>query len=398
MSHSQDRTISTGALIVMGVAAMMTVANIYISQPLLPAIAATFGTNPGQAGIVATLSQFGYALGILFIVPLGDRVEPRTLIRVLLLIVASLLVLAAFAPSLPVLAAASLLVAMGTCIPQIVIPLAAGMVAPQRRGQVISIVQLGLISGILLSRAVSAAVGDAFGWRAVYGLFAGLMVAMFLVLPGRLPVYGRKQTTLSYAGLLTSLGPILLRFRPLRLSCLLGAAVFCAFSAFWASVVFKLQAAPISLSLTAVGGFALLSDVAALASPLVGTLSDRLGATRVNLLSLAAAALGLGLAWLGANSFWALVAAGNLLAFALQSGQIANQTRIMNLDEGARSRLNTIYMVCNFAGGAFGTTAGLAAWGHEGWSAVCLVGAGPITLGLIVLAWSANRDSRPHYP
>lgn len=368
---SSVRDLGAPAIVIMAIASALTVANVYFNQALLPAISADFGVSPRDAGLIATLSQLGYALGILLVVPLGDRNEPRSLVRVLLVGVAAALAAASYAPKLGILAALSVVICMGTCVPQIVLPLAAGLTRPERRGRVIAAVQTGLVLGILLSRTLAGVGANSFGWRPVYLVAAGLMAGSAVILPAVLPRRGIVPATTPYLALLGSLWGLLRREKALRLSCLLGAAIFAAFSAFWTTIPFRLGQPPFNLDLAGVGYFALWGGIGGLASLFAGGLIDRFGQDRVSIGAIVLAAIGLVLVVLRSDDYLALVIGGNILSFALSAGQIANQARIFTLGTDIRSRLNTIYMAFTFAGGAIGSAVAGIVWASYGWPDVC---------------------------
>lgn len=392
---SPTRELGTTAIVVMAVAAALTVANVYFNQALLTAIAADFGVSPRDVGLIATLSQLGYALGILLIVPLGDRSEPRSLVRILLIGVAIALAAASFAPKLGILAGLSVVICMGTCVPQIVLPLAAGLTRPERRGHVVASVQTGLVVGILLSRTLAGIGANSFGWRPIYGIAAGFMAASAVILPAVLPQRGAASATMPYVSLLGSLWGLFRRERDLRLSCLLGAAVFAAFSAFWTTIPFRLGQPPFGLDLAGVGLFALWGGIGGLASLFAGGLIDRFGEDCVSAGAILLAAVSFGVVLVKPDSYLALVIGGNLLSFALSAGQIANQARIFSLGVEARSRLNTIYMAFTFAGGAGGSAGAGIMWAAQGWNGMCGFAFACIAIGgLAVGAAKLGRNAR----
>jgi len=365
------RELSAPVIVIMAIASALTVANVYFNQALLPAVATDFGVSPREAGLIATLSQLGYALGILLVVPLGDRNEPRSLVRILLIGVATALTAASSAPKLGILAGLSIVICMGTCVPQIILPLAAGLTNPLRRGRVIASVQTGLVLGILLSRTLAGIGANSFGWRPVYIIAAGLMASSAIILPTVLPRRSSVSATMPYLTLLGSLWGLLRREASLRLSCLLGAAIFAAFSAFWTTIPFRLGQPPFNFDLAGVGYFALWGGIGGLASLFAGGLIDRFGQDRVSAGAIALAGLSIGLGAIWPDSYIALVAGGNLLSFALSAGQIANQARIFSLGAEVRSRLNTIYMASTFAGGAVGSAGAGFVWASHRWAGVC---------------------------
>lgn len=384
-----------GTLALLAAACGITVGNVYLCQPLLDQIAVSLGVPAQTAGLVAVGAQVGYALGILLVLPLADMIASRKLVRTLLVLTALFLLAAALSPTTPLLIAANVALTATTVIPQILIPIISGLVAPEHRGRIISTLQTGLILGILLSRTVSGAVAQATDtWRSPYLLATILTGLLLLIVPRLIPDRERGTTHTGYLNLLRSL-PLLLRHRPLRLSMTLGFLVFGAFSAFWATLAFHLGSPAFGLGPAAAGLFGLYGAPGAILAPMAGRLSDRIGSFKVNLLSLAAVAVAFALGgWIGGISLLALVVAVNLLDFGLQSGQIANQTRIFALGNDIRARVNTLYMVATFGGGAAGSFAGSLAWSLGGWTAVSV-----LALALAALAGIAlvlNRASSSH--
>ncbi len=379
-------------LVAMAAGCGITVGNVYFCQPLLDQMAVGFGVPENIAGLVAVAAQAGYALGILLILPLGDVVNPRRLVGVLLLLTTLSLMAAAFSPIIPVLIAASFTIAITTVVPQILIPIASGLVAHEQRGRVIGTLQTGLILGILLSRTVSGSVAQYTGtWRTSYVLAAILTGILGILLPRMIPNRTVKAAHISYFNLLRSLLS-LLTLRPLLLSVGLGFCVFGAFSAFWATLAFHLASPTFGLGPATAGLFGLFGAPGALLAPMTGRMSDRYGAFKVNGFALLAVGLAFVVAghW-GAISLVALVVAVNLLDFGLQSGQVANQTRIFALSDEIRSRLNTIYMVATFTGGAVGSFVGAYAWTRAGWSGVCGLGLGLVVLAATILFTGRER-------
>lgn len=382
-----------GTLLMMAAACGVMVGNIYICQPLLDAIAQDFGVPEPLAGRVAVAAQVGYALGILLVVPLADMVAPRRLMRWLMAVTALGLFGASVVPDVGALAVASAVIAAATVVPQILIPVAASMVEGHHRGRVIGVLQTGLILGILLSRTVSGAVETAAGsWRASY-LVAGVLTALlFLALPAYLPAEGPPHRRQGYGALLASLPALLLEHRALRTSAGIGFCVFAAFSAFWATLAFHLATPAFGFGAAAVGLFGLWGAPGAMVAPMAGRLSDRIGPNLVNAGGLFCVALSfLVSGTLGGASALALVLAVNLLDFGMQAGQVANQVRIFRLGDAIRARLNTVYMVSVFGGGAFGSFAGVYAWSLGGWVGVCVFAGAMVALAMLVLAAASLR-------
>lgn len=387
MLQSETAT-SRYAVPMMAAACGVMVANVYLCQPLLSAISQSFDVSSGTAGYVATGAQVGYALGILLVVPLADRGSPRTLLRVLLACTSLFLFAAAASQTARFLALMTLAVTTVTVVPQIIIPVAVSMSGPAESGRVVGKMQTGLILGILLSRTVSGAVAEFSGtWRASY-IAAGICTTLLLlVLPSFVP-HGRKAGAAdhSYLALLGSLPKLMAKWDGLRLSAILGASVFGAFSVFWATLAFHLAEQPFGYGSAQAGLFGLWGAAGALIAPQCGKLVDRYGSNRVNALSIAAAAVAFVLFLAGGStSVWAIVVGVNLLDFGNQAGQISNQARIFKLEPAARARLNTVYMVFTFCGGAVGATLGTAAWTYGGWPAVCAAGLTLVAFASLVL-------------
>src|SRR3989442_4673989 len=333
-----------------------TVANLYYNQPLLPEIARSFSASLHAVGLVPTLTQVGYGLGMLFVVPLGDARERRSLVVACIGAVSVALLAIALSPNLPWLLAASLAMGIATCVPQILVPLAAGLAPPGQRGRAVGTVMSGLLFGILLSRTLSGFLGAAVGWRAMYFVAAALMVALALALQIELP-RSEAHAPMRYRALLHSLGELLRSEPALRLHAALGALSFAAFSAFWATLALHLQPLPGHYGPRTAGAYGMVGLVGALAAPLVGQSAEARGDRRVNVTAIGNILVGFAALWLFGDSLWGLAAGCILLDFGAQANHISNQTRIFALREGARSRLNTVYMLTYFTSGALGAYA-----------------------------------------
>ena len=358
----------------MAIASGATVANLYYNQPLLPEIGRSFSASLHAVGLVPTLTQVGYGLGMLLVVPLGDARERRGLVVTCIGAAAVALVAIAFSPNLPWLLVASLVMGIATCVPQILVPFAAGLAPPGRRGRAVGTVMSGLLFGILLSRTLSGFVGAAVGWRVMYLVAAVLMIALAVAIHAELP-RSEAHAPMRYGALLHSLGELFRGEPALRLHAALGALSFAAFSAFWATLALHLQALPGHYGPRTAGAYGVVGLVGALAAPLVGKSAEARGDRRINVIAIGNILVGFAALWLFGDSLWGLAAGCILLDFGAQANHISNQTRIFALREGARSRLNTVYMVTYFTGGALGAYAGAVAFASFGWSGVCAVGA-----------------------
>jgi predicted MFS family arabinose efflux permease len=374
----------------MAVASAITAANLYYNQPLLGDIGRTLGASGGALGLVPTLTQVGYAIGMLFLVPLGDSLERRKVILVLCALVAVALVAAGLAPGLNVLVAASFAIGLTTVIPQLLIPFAAQLAAPSERGRVVGTVMSGLLIGILLSRTAAGFVGTHLGWRTMFWVAAVLMVVLGVVLrftlPSRPPL-----AAMPYPELMKSLIHLARTEPVLRLHALLGALTFGAFGAFWATLALYLQSLPGHYGAQVAGLFGVVGVAGALVAPLVGRYADRRGDRRINALAIAVLFASFGVLWLWGHSLWGIGVGVVLLDLGAQANQIANQAKVYSLRPEARSRLNTLYMVTYFAGGAAGAWAGMTAWTRAGWPGVCAVGAVLSFVALVAVLWGGRR-------
>ncbi|MEV6769336.1 MFS transporter [Nocardia sp. NPDC051030] len=380
---------------VMAICSGVTVANVYLAQPLLTLFARELGVAPSHAGLVVTCAQFGYAAGILFLVPLGDVRRRRPLLTVMLAATVLALLLAAVAPNLSMVAAAAALVGGFTVIPQVLVPLAAELAPPQRRASVVAGVQIGLMTGIIGSRVIGGAVGEIFGWRAVYLLAAVLTAASGLLTVALVPREPARASSIGYGQLLASL-PRLLRGEPaLRHSCLLHASLFGAYNATWTSLVLVLTHDPYHFSTATAGLFGVLGLAGAFAAPWAGRFIDRRGPLPIITTALVLALLSALAYALGRTGLAFMIVAIIAVNIAVQWSQIANQARIFAYLPDARSRANTVYMVAVFLSGAICAALAGACYGAFGWSGVCALQAVFAVAGLAVLPF-AQRYDRTH--
>jgi len=361
----------------------LAVATIYYNQPLLPLMAASFGHS--SAGFVATATQLGYALGLILFVPLGDRMDRRHLILLLLLGNIGSLLACSAAPSLRIASLASFALGLTAVTAQIVIPMVTGLTAPDKRGQAVGIMLGGLSAGILLSRTLSGLVGAELGWRVMFQAAAGMDVLLMIVVWRTLPRTG-GTTDVSYIRLLASLGHLFAGEPTLRKTALTGFLIFAAFSSFWGSMAALLARPPYLLGSAGAGAFGLLSVAGIYLSPVVGRLADRMGSRPLLFAVGLLLALTSGLLLRAESGIGLLMVVVVLLDVGNRAGLVACQTRVFTLGEQARSRLNAILMSFYFLGGAFGVQAGQASAARWGWPGLALTGAGFAALALLVHA------------
>ncbi|HEY6003737.1 MAG TPA: MFS transporter [Anaeromyxobacter sp.] len=381
---------------VLAIASGVGVANIYYVQPLLPKIAAAFGTTPAAVGYVPMLTQLGFAAGLLLFIPLGDVVDRKRLILALVAGAAAALLAVTAAQGLVWLAAASFAVGLTSVVPHVAVPLAAHLAAPSDRGRVIGFVLSGILVGILLARTVAGFLGEALGWRAVFAIAAAGTVSLGAVLVRALP-HSPPPASIPYRALMASVVSLASAHRELREAALIAAAGFAAFSAIWATLAFFLAGPPHFHGSDVAGLFGLLGALGALAAPVVGRIADRYGARAGVGLAFAIELVSFGVFAATGSRIWGLALGVALLDVGWQSGHVSNLARIHTLDPEARSRLTTVYMGALFSGGALGTWVGAHAWAAAGWTGVSVSGAAFSAIALLAWArgWARERAAPP---
>ena len=387
-----DVPLSRRTLWVMSAACGVTVANTYYNQPLLSDFARAFAAPAAHAAAVATAAQVGYGTGMFFLVPLGDLVERRKLILALTWTCSALLVAMAVAPTLNLLIGAQLLVGAAACGSQILIPLGIDLTPIERRGDTVGNLMAGVLCGILLARTAAGVLGDAVGWRYTYALAAVAMLFNGFVLLFELP---RRPPTLrlGYGPLLHSMLHLLRTQRPLWTASLVSALSFAGFTAFWTTLSFLMKE-HFHRGASEAGMFGIVGVVGALAAPLAGRLSDRRGPAFTVTLSLAASAAAFAVMWRWVD-IPGLVVGVLLMDLGVQSIQVAEQSLVMALVPDARSRINTLYMVTRFMGGAGGSLLGAAAWTHARWPGVCAVSIGMVAVGWVIHLFGPQPAADP---
>jgi len=388
--------ISPGMLRLLAIAAGLIVANLYYSQTLVGPISAATGLSIEAAGLIVTLTQVGYALGLLFIVPLGDLLENRRLVFVALLGTAAALAAAAVSTSAWLFLAASLCIGLGSVAAQILVPFAAHLSREETRGHSVGKVVSGLLLGIMVARPAASLIADHAGWHTVFGGAAAAILVLAFVLRSKLPER-RPSATLSYGQLIASLWHLLAGTPVLRRRAAYHAGLFGSFSLFWTVTPLMLAGPELHVSQTGIAIFALVGMAGAIASPIAGRLADR-GHT----LFATAAALVLGIVGFALPlyqpesrivSIGILTLASIVLDMAVAANLVLGQRAIFSLGAETRSRLNGIYFALFFAGGALGSAAGGWALAHYGWHAALLTGMAFPALALVV--WIAEWHDRP---
>jgi predicted MFS family arabinose efflux permease len=371
--------LSRGHIVIMAICTGLIVANIYYCQPLLVLISKSFAIPESKGGRIAFLTQAGYALGLLFFVPLGDKVERRTQIVCMAAAAVAALILAASSPNLLCLEIASVLIGATSVIPQLILPFAAHLAAPSRTGKVIGSIMSGLLIGILLSRTLSGFIGAWLGWRGMFWMAAGISFLLMLIMRFAFPV-SKPGFTGSYASLMRSLLTLIKEQPLLREAAAINALGFATFGLFWTTMVLHLSGAPFHFSSALIGLFGLAAAAGALAAPLVGGSADKRNPRIPIGYGLGLLLLSFILLYIWADTVTGMIAGIVLLDLAMQCIHVSNQSRVYALIPAARNRLNTVYMTVSFIGTSLGSAIGLFAWVKGSWPGVCLTG------GLLTLA------------
>ncbi len=360
----------------------LAVANLYYNQPILAQIAQSFNASASEVGWIPTLTQMGYASGLLLFVPLGDRLERRKLIITMLAVTALALFMAALSPSLSFLILSSFAIGAATVMAQILLPFATNLVSEKIQGKIIGNLMSALFVGTLFARPLGGWLGEQWGWRSIYWL-PGVMMLLLALASTKLLPKSQPQSKLSYQQLMRSLLDLIQTYPALRSASLVQALLFGAFSVFWSTLAFLLTGSPYNYGSQAVGLFGLVGIAGIIAAPILGKLADKGNAKTLRSMVKVAVILTVAsylIFWQLGTQLWGLIIGSILLNLGSQGGLIANQVKIYRLDKNARSRLNTVFMVATFTGASLGSVLGAYGWSIAQWTGVCIAG---LLLGVI---------------
>lgn len=393
MQMNASNGISRTVIWLMAIISGLVVANNYYNQPLLGLISKDLNVSESAASRISMLTQIGYAVGLLMIVPLGDKFLRKRLILIDLFLVFGSLLWMTFATQLWMLYAASLLIGVTSVIPQLFIPIAAELSSDKEKYSNIGTVMSGLLLGILLSRFIGGIVGDVWGWRAMFGIAAGLMIlvwfAVYKMLPEMQPNF--KGT---YKELMRSVGHLAKTQPILQLASFRGAMAFGSMCALFTTLVFHMEKPPFNAGASVVGSFGLAGAVGALAAAKVGKLQKFLDINRIISYSLLVVLGSWAFTYFAGETYWGLIVGVILVDLGVQSSHIMNQTNYFLIKSNAVNRLNTVYMVCYFIGGSLGTWLASIAWQYAQWNGVCFVGASFGLLALIAHILFSNKVNK----
>jgi len=387
--------LSPALILLMSVATGLAVASNYYAQPLLATIARAFDLSARSAGFIVTAAQLGYAAGLLFLVPLGDMFERRMLIVSMTLLAAGGMLITASSQSLTMMIIGTALTGLFSVVAQILVPLAATLASPEKRGKVVGTIMSGLLLGILLARTVAGLLASLGGWRTVYWVASVLMVIMALALWRGLPKV-KQENHLNYPQLLASVFSLFTRDKLLRTRAVLGCLTFANFSILWTSMAFLLAAPPFNYSEGVIGLFGLAGAAGALGARPAGGLADKGKSHMTTSAGLVLLLLSWAAIWYGHVSVLALIVGILVLDLTVQGVHITNQTVIYRVKPDARNRLTAGYMTSYFIGGAAGSLISASAWQHAGWTGVCAIGAIVAAINLLVWWRGYHRQEAIH--
>ncbi|HDS9358504.1 TPA: MFS transporter [Enterobacter chengduensis] len=387
--------LSPALILLMSVATGLAVASNYYAQPLLDTIARAFDLSASSAGFIVTAAQLGYAAGLLLLVPLGDMFERRMLIVTMTLLAAGGMLITASSQSLTMMIVGTALTGLFSVVAQILVPLAATLASPDKRGKVVGTIMSGLLLGILLARTVAGLLASLGGWRTVYWVASALMAVMALALWRGLPKV-KQENHLNYPQLLASVFSLFTQDKLLRTRALLGCLTFANFSILWTSMAFLLAAPPFNYSEAVIGLFGLAGAAGALGARPAGGLADKGKSHLTTSAGLILLLLSWAAIWYGHISVLALIVGILVLDLTVQGVHITNQTVIYRVKPEARNRLTAGYMTSYFIGGAAGSLISASAWQHAGWTGVCAIGAIVAALNLLVWWRGYHRQEAAH--
>ena len=393
MNSKQAQSLSAWLVFLMAFAIGITVASNYYAQPLLHSITDDLHIAVKHAGFIIMAAQFSYAIGLLFITPLGDKMERKRLILILMILSTCGLLISATSKSLWMLMLGTAMTGLFSTVAQVLIPFAATLSSPEHRGKIVGTLMSGMLLGILLGRAFAGLVSSMTDWHYVYWIAASIMTIVTLLLYLSLPSY-KNTININYFQLLFSIGSLYQQEPVLRIRSLLAIISFALFSLLWTPLAFVLSNTPYHYSDFIIGLFGLAGAAGALGSPIVGRLSDKgkgFLATTIGLILLLASWLPLSLA---EYSLLALILGVILLDFAVQVTHVSNMNAIYQIRPEARSRMNTGYMVSYFIGGMLGSIASTYLYSNYGWLAIIISGTVLGALGL--LCWLHYLKSVRH--
>lgn len=390
MQMDERPGMSTGLTWAFSISGGVAVANLYSAQPLLRYISQSLSIDRVEASLVVTATQLGYATGIFLIVPLGDMLNRRYLIPALMFLCSIALFATGLSPTYNIVLITLAAVGLTSVTGQLLIPLAGDLSEDLQRGRTVGKVVFGLLSGIVVCRAISGFFADAYGWRSIY-FFAGSISFLLAIVLLRILPQVKVRPSVSYGKLLASVFEIIVKHRAVQVTLLLGATSFAVFAMFWTGLTFLLSSEPFSYSASEIGLIGLAGIGGAIAARRAGNFHDRGWSIAGTGIALSVVLLALAIATVGSTSIVFVVTAVVIFDVAIQTLNVLHQTRLLGIDASARSRLNTAFVTSNFIGGAIGATLSGRLWAINGWFSIATCSACLILSALIIWAFHRTR-------
>lgn len=376
-------------LFMMAAVSGLTVANCYYNQPLLEEIRLHLHATEMQANLITFITQLGYALGLLFIIPLADKFSRRRIVIINLFLAATMCSLIAGSDNMETVWAASLVLGLCSVVPQIFVPMAGLFSMPQNKSRNMGIVLSGLLSGVLGARVISGYVGEFTDWRTMFQSAAIIMLICLWWAYRTMPVM-RPSFSGSYAQLMRSVFSIYTSHPAIRIYSLRGGLAFGSMMCIWSCMAFHLAQAPFHAGSEQVGMLGLCGMAGAVAASGVGKYIPRLGIHRFCLIGTTLQFIAWTISIYFGYSYMGLIAAIILVDIGAQCHQLSNQSGCLQLVPKATNRANTIFMTHLFIGGSLGTLCAGIAWNHAGWTGVCLTGFIFAAASLMVTLWKSE--------
>ena len=365
----ENQGLPASLLWTLAIIAGISVANLYYNQPLLNRISRDLQTSEFTANLIAMITQIGYAIGLLFIIPLGDLFKRKTIILINFTVLVVSLLTIALTPYIYLILFASLLTGICSVMPQIFIPIAAQFSTPKTKGRNVGMIVSGLLTGILASRVVSGIVGEYLGWRFIFFVAAGMMVICLIIIMRVLPDMPCNFKG-KYSDLMKSLFSLVIEYPQLRISSLRAGIAFGSFLALWTSLAFKMGQAPFFAGNNIVGLLGLCGIAGALTASYIGKYVHVLGVKRLNYIGCGLIFVAWFSLYFGQDSYVGVITGIFIIDIGMQCIQLSNQTTIFALNPKAANRINTIFMTTYFIGGSVGTFLAGTFWHWFGWQGV----------------------------
>lgn len=388
--YTDSQPISTKLLWIMTATTALTVGNVYYTHPLLGEMSEYFKRSPAEVGFVPTITQIGYVSGLIFLTPLGDVIEKKKLLIIFFILAALALFGAGFSGNFFIFLFFCFFIGATAVLVQVLIPFVALMSSIENRGKNLGLVLSGALIGVLISRTLSGFLAGFMGWRGVFWVAGGLMLTLAFVLKKSLPQH-RAQHHIPYSQLIRSVVLLIKTVPELRSISITAGLMYASLCAFWVSLVFLLHSPQYNLGPTAAGLFGLVGALSALAANIAGRYAEKIGPRRLVKYCMLMMASGyIAMSFLYSQIF-GLILGTILLDLAAQSATVSNQTQIYNLHPEAPTRVNTVYKIFYFFGGAVGSFLSTLSYERWGWQGVTTTG-----LILLFLAFLSETIFKPN--